>query len=112
MALVASLAGFGVMWIWLTIPGLVIGVFFMDLGVQSIQVAEQSKALSLVPEAKSRLNTIYMVTRFIGAAFGSFVGSAAWSHWQWNGVCVLTMALTFTAMIIHCIGVRLDRTMP
>jgi predicted MFS family arabinose efflux permease len=112
MALLASLAGFGVMWFWLTIPGLIVGVFLMDLGVQSIQVAEQSKALSLVPEAKSRINTIYMVARFIGGAFGSFFGSAAWAHEQWTGVCVFAVGVTLVAMIIHRIGIRIDRNAP
>lgn len=109
LALGASLAGFLLMWSWLSIAGLAVGVFLMDLGVQSIQVAEQSKALSLVPEAKSRINTIYMVVRFIGGALGSLAGSAAWTHWGWSGVCLFTIALTIIATILHFIGVRLDR---
>ena len=42
VALVASIAAFVLMGEWVTIPVLVVGVLLMDLGVQSIQVAEQS----------------------------------------------------------------------
>jgi len=103
-ALAASAVAFGTMWAWVTIPALVVGVLLMDLGVQSIQVAEQSLVMALDPAARSRLNTVYMVARFMGGAGGSAAGAFAWSSWRWPGVCGLSLALVAAAALVHGLG--------
>jgi predicted MFS family arabinose efflux permease len=67
--------------------GLVAGVILLDLGVQAGHVANQTRIYALVPEARSRLNTVYMVTYFLGGSLGSAMGAYGWTHWRWNGVC-------------------------
>ena len=67
--------------------GLIVGVILLDLGVQAGHVANQTRIYALVPEARSRLNTVYMVTYFLGGALGSALGAYGWSRWGWNGVC-------------------------
>ncbi len=64
-----------------------LGVILLDLGVQTGHVANQTRIYALVPEARSRLNTVYMVTYFLGGSLGSALGAFGWSHWRWNGVC-------------------------
>jgi predicted MFS family arabinose efflux permease len=71
-----------------------------------VQVAEQAKVISLLPEARSRINALYMVTRFIGGACGSLVGAAAWSVSGWPGVCAAALTMTFLALLIHLVGER------
>lgn len=68
--------------------GLVIGVILLDLGVQGTQVSNQARIYSLIPEARSRLNTVYMVSYFLGGSIGSSLGSYAWYVWKWQGVCM------------------------
>jgi predicted MFS family arabinose efflux permease len=97
------------MWAWTTIAGLIIGVLLMDLGVQSVQVAEQAKVISLLPEARSRLNALYMVTRFIGGACGSLIGATAWSASGWPGVCTAALSMTVLALFVHSVGVKSGR---
>ena len=80
---------------------LVLGVVMMDIGVQSTQVAGQAHVISLLPEARSRLNCIYMVTRFAGAAAGSALGAWAWTRHGWDGVCGVAIAMTVLAMGVH-----------
>ncbi|MES2462570.1 MAG: MFS transporter [Armatimonadota bacterium] len=104
LALLSSLAAFVLMGVWVTIPALIVGVLLMDLGVQSVQVAAQAKVISLVPEARSRLNSLYMVTRFAGGAGGSLIGAAAWSEFRWHGVCIAAVALTALALLVHLAG--------
>ena len=101
LALGCIALAFVVMGGWVTLAGLVVGVFLMDLGVQSIQVAAQASVVSLLPEARSRLNTLYMVTRFGGGALGSTAGVLAWTWAGWNGVCLLCLGLTAAALLIH-----------
>jgi predicted MFS family arabinose efflux permease len=67
--------------------GLVAGVILLDLGVQAGHVANQTRIYALIPEARSRLNTVYMSTYFLGGALGSALGAYGWSRWGWNGVC-------------------------
>ena len=104
LSLAASAAAFAVMWRWVDIPGLVVGVLLMDLGVQSIQVAEQSLVMALVPDARSRINTLYMVTRFMGGAGGSLLGAAAWTHARWPGVCAVSIGMVAVGWVIHLFG--------
>jgi predicted MFS family arabinose efflux permease len=78
----------------------------MDLGVQSIQVAEQALVIALVPDARSRINTLYMVMRFMGGASGSYLGAIAWTHAGWPGVCVVSIAMLGIAALVHLLGPR------
>lgn len=101
IALILTAVSFVLMWVWVTIAGLVIGVLLMDLGVQSVQVAGQAKVLSLVPNARSRLNTVYMVTRFVGGAFGATIGALAWTLGRWPAVCGFCLLMMVLALLFH-----------
>ncbi|MEZ0602377.1 MFS transporter [Paraburkholderia sp. IW21] len=71
-----------------SIVGLVIGVIILDIGVQAAQISNQSRIYALKPEARSRVNTVYMVAYFIGGAIGSGVGAVVWPTFGWVGVSV------------------------
>ncbi|HTK18605.1 MAG TPA: MFS transporter, partial [Mucilaginibacter sp.] len=57
--------------------GLIIGVIVMDMGVQATHISNQSLIFALRPEARNRINTIYMVTYFIGGGFGTYLAAQA-----------------------------------
>jgi len=63
---------------------LIIGVLLMDACVQAAHVINQSVIYDLLPEARSRLTTVYMTTYFIGGAAGSAAGSQAYAHGGWG----------------------------
>ncbi|AJG97440.1 MFS transporter permease [Clostridium beijerinckii] len=86
------------------ILGLVLGVILLDLGVQSCNVSNQARVHSLNEETRNRLNTIYMVSFFLGGAFGSFLGSYSFSHFGWYGVCTFGIITQILALIIHKIS--------
>jgi predicted MFS family arabinose efflux permease len=67
--------------------GLALGAIVMDLGVQAGHVSNQTRIYNLDPQARSRLNTVYMVCYFAGGALGSYGGSWGWHLAQWWGVC-------------------------
>ncbi|MBV8886967.1 MAG: MFS transporter [Chroococcidiopsidaceae cyanobacterium CP_BM_RX_35] len=79
--------------------GLIIGVILLDLGVQSTQVSNQARIYSLPLEMHSRFNALYIMFYFVGGALGSFLGSYGWSHWQWNGVCGLSLLMLTVAFV-------------
>lgn len=89
--------------------GLIVGVILLDMGVQGAQILNQTRIYSLVPEARSRLNTVYMVSSFIGGAIGSSLGSYAWTVWHWQGVCFAGGAMAILGVLVwalHRIGER------
>ncbi|WP_026837529.1 MFS transporter [Gillisia sp. JM1] len=81
--------------------GLVIGVILVDLGLQALHITNQNIIFSKFPEARNRVNTIYMVGFFIGGAIGTSFGAIAWQHFGWTGVSVLGILLSFIIGIVH-----------
>lgn len=81
--------------------GIIIGIIAIDLGLQGIHVSNQTRIYTLLPEARNRLNTVFMTTSFIGTSLGSGIGLWVWSFAQWNGVCVAGTALILVALIIY-----------
>jgi predicted MFS family arabinose efflux permease len=81
--------------------GLAAGVILLDLGVQGGHVANQTRIYALVPEARSRLNTVYMVTFFLGGALGSALGAYGWTHWGWSGVCAAGAVQLMAALAVR-----------
>jgi predicted MFS family arabinose efflux permease len=84
-----------------SIVGLVIGVILLDMGVQATHISNQSIIFALNPEARNRINTIYMVAYFIGGSAGTFFSTILWKNYQWNGVCAVGGALSVLTLIIH-----------
>ncbi|MBV9866666.1 MAG: MFS transporter [Abitibacteriaceae bacterium] len=84
------LLGYVIFWLFgFHIWGLVLGVILLDLGVQSAHISNQTRVFSLLLGAHSRLNTVYMVSYFIGGSAGSYLGALGWSLGQWHGVCMV-----------------------
>ncbi|MBV7272610.1 MFS transporter [Clostridium sp. PL3] len=87
--------------------GLILGIILLDLGVQSCNVSNQARVHSLNEKTRNRLNTIYMVSFFLGGALGSFLGSYSYSHFGWYGVCIFGMTTQIIAIIFHSSGKKL-----
>lgn len=88
-----------------SILGLVIGVIVLDVGMQCAQISNQSRIYALRPDARSRVNTVYMVCYFIGGAIGSAVGVGMWHAFGWTGVCIAGLGFIALAAWVH-IGTR------
>lgn len=65
--------------------GIILSIIIIDIGMQCIQLSNQSATMKLCPEASSRMNTIYMVTYFIGGSLGTFLAGTLWSMYGWMG---------------------------
>jgi predicted MFS family arabinose efflux permease len=84
-----------------SIAGLIIGIILVDLGLQALHITNQNIIFSKNPEARNRVNTIYMVGFFIGGALGTSLGAIAWQHYQWIGVSVLGIILSLAILVVH-----------
>ncbi|MBT0608564.1 MFS transporter [Aequorivita echinoideorum] len=83
--------------------GLVAGVILVDLGQQALHITNQNIIFSKNPEARNRVNTVYMVSFFIGGALGTMLGAFAWEHYKWLGVSGLGLILSVLILIVHFI---------
>jgi len=97
VAILSTLAGYGfLLFFGRMLAGLIAGIALVDIGVQSGHVANQSRIYGLAPEARSRINTFYMVAFFIGGALGSYLGPLGFNTGGWAGFCAIPLAaLTF-----------------
>ncbi len=84
--------------IW-SIVLVVMGIILIDMGLQSTHVPNLSRTYSILPEARTRLNTLYMTAFFIGGTIGSSVGSLAWNFGGWEGVCIAGLVMVALGVI-------------
>lgn len=84
-----------------TYLGLIIGFVLIDFGLQSMHIMNQSDYFSINIAASSRLNTVYMVSYFIGGSLGTLLGAYFWQHFGWTGVCGVGVCFTLLGLISH-----------
>jgi predicted MFS family arabinose efflux permease len=68
---------------------IIAGVVLLDVGVQGLQITNQSIIYALAPEARSSINAAYMVCYFAGGAAGSLLGGLAFTVGGWRAACLL-----------------------
>jgi len=90
--------------------GLVIGVILLDLGVQSTHISNQTMVFGLNPHERNRLNTVYIVCYFLGGSLGTYLASAVWNRYHWNGVCAIGLGFSTTLLLVHLFSRRIAVT--
>jgi len=78
---------------------LIIGVLLMDACVQGTHIINQSVIYDLLPQARSRLTTVYVTTMFAGGALGSAAGAQAYEHWGWTGATLVAAAFPALGLV-------------
>lgn len=82
-----------------SIGSLILAVVFLDLGAQGASISNQSEIYRMYQDSHSRLNSIYKIIYFLGAALGSFLSTWGWEQWGWPGVCLVSMTLLAAAAV-------------
>lgn len=96
-----------IMGVWgMTYVGLIIGIFWLDVGLQSIHVTNQTVIFSKNPEATNRLNTVYMTCYFVGGSLGAYFGGKAWSTMGWMGTVLFGSTCVVLLLLVHLISGR------
>jgi predicted MFS family arabinose efflux permease len=101
---VLTLAAWAVFGAFGTIAGLIVGVILLDFGVQSALVSNQHVIYALRPEARARLNTIFMGAMFLGGSAGSAGATIAWNAGGWNAVVALGVIVSIGGVLIQLAG--------
>ena len=115
VALALTAGSFGLLFLgghqlWALIAGIVVA----DLGIQSAHIQNQQLIFAIDPNARSRINTGYMVCYFVGGAIGSSTAGVVYAGHGWTGVVILGAAYSGTAFALWLVtqGLRLRRRDP
>ena len=84
--------------------GLIVAIILVDIGLQCLQLSNQSGCLQEVPEASNRANTIFMTTYFVCGAFGTFCSALGWENFGWCGVCIVGIVFTAISLTISFVS--------
>jgi len=95
--------------LWSSIAGLVVGVILLDFAVQGSLVSNQHIVYALRPQARSRLNTLFMGVMFLGGSLGSTAATLAWNAGGWTAVSALGVGLGAAGTLLQLASLRRGR---
>ncbi|MFK0159462.1 MFS transporter [Streptomyces sp. NPDC090493] len=84
----------------------VVVIVLLDIAVQGVNLLNQSRMFAVSDEMRSRLNTAFVTSNFVGGAVGSAVASELWGRGGWTSVTVAGMALSAFALVVWALGLR------
>lgn len=77
-----------------------VAVLLIDIGIQGVNVLNQTRLFAIAPAARSRLNTAFVTGNFVGGAIGSSLAGVLWHVHGWVGVTVGAAALSACALLV------------
>ncbi|MED5526475.1 MAG: MFS transporter [Pseudomonadota bacterium] len=84
-----------------SITVLLVAMALVDIGNRSGMVSNQHNIYSLSENARSRLNTLYMVCYFLGGASGTAVGSIIVGAMGWVGLSLTGIGFILVATVLQ-----------
>jgi len=84
-----------------SVIGIIIGIVLMDIGIQGVHISNQTRVYSLLPEARNRLNTVFMSFSFLGTAAGSAFGLLLWKLGGWHTVTIGCALLALLSLVVY-----------
>jgi predicted MFS family arabinose efflux permease len=83
-----------------SLAALIAGIVVLDVGTQGMQITNQAIIYALRPDARSRINSAYMVCYFIGGATGSVAAGVVYGAGGWSAVCLLGAGFGFLTLLM------------
>lgn len=101
LGVILMLLAWIIFWGWNSMAGMVVGILLLDAGEQCVLIANQHTIYALRPDARNRLNTLFMCVMFIGGACGSLTATGLWQATQsWTLISTAGAALVLCGMLI------------
>jgi predicted MFS family arabinose efflux permease len=85
---------------------LVAVVVVLDVALQAVGILNQLRVFAVSHEARSRLNTAYVTSNFVGGAIGSAAATVLWAAGGWTAVTLAGVVLSLFALAVWAIGRR------
>lgn len=83
-----------------TFIGIIAGIIIIDIGMQCIQLSNQTSIFELDPRARTVSISVFMTTYFIGGSMGTFLAGSFWQLYGWHGVIGTGVVLTGISLLI------------
>lgn len=80
--------------------GIISGILLIDIGMQCIQLSNQTSIFSVCPGASNHVNTIFMTTYFIGGSTGTLLAGSGWEACGWTGVAAVGTLLALASLAL------------
>jgi len=77
-----------------------LALLVLDVALPAVHISNQSVIYQLAPQARARVNAVYMTCYFTGASSGSALGVSAWSHAGWAGTCAVGVGFGLAALAV------------
>jgi len=84
----------------------ILGYGLINLGLAITHSCNQNVIFRLRPDAKSRVNSLYMTLYFIGGACGSALGVYTWHHGGWSMTCIAGLCLVICSALFALLDMR------
>ncbi|MGO4822742.1 MULTISPECIES: MFS transporter [unclassified Flavobacterium] len=89
-----------------SVLGIIIGIVFVDIGLQGVHISNQTRVYAIMPEARNRMNTVFMSFSFLGTAAGSAYGLILWKWGSWEAVTLGCMILSLVSLVVYALTYR------
>ncbi|MFD7476126.1 MFS transporter [Streptomyces sp. NPDC059837] len=89
-----------------SVAGIIVAIVLLDIAVQGVNILNQTRLFAVAPQARSRLNTAFITSNFIGGATGSAAASVLWSAGGWTTVSLTGAGLGCVALLVWAFGRR------
>ena len=101
LALMFSALALLIAWVGATsILMMIIAIVMLDAAIQSVNVLNQIRLLNVNPQARSRMNSAFVTSNFVGGAIGSALASIVWPLANWDGLILCALALIAVAFVV------------
>jgi predicted MFS family arabinose efflux permease len=82
----------------------------LDLAVQGHQVLSQREIYALRPDARARINTVFMGTVFLGGSIASAASGVLYQRFGWTGAALLSAILPVVGFAVWAVSTAFERT--
>jgi len=89
-----------------------VAVVLLDVAIQAVLILNQTRLFAVDPAARSRLNTAFVGTNFIGGAIGSTLAGILWQHGRWTAVPTASAVLVALALLVWLTQEQVLATQP
>ncbi|MFI9504538.1 MFS transporter [Nocardia sp. NPDC052566] len=83
---------------------IIAGIILLNLGAQGVQVANQTTVFTLFPQARSRVNTVFMVSSFAGGAIAAQLGASLYGANGWRAVSLAALVIAAVSLVVWLLG--------
>ena len=89
-----------------SILALLVAFVLFDVATQAAMILNQTRLLTIDPDARSRMNTAFVTSNFIGGAIGSAMAGVLWHHGGWRSVIAGGIAVLALALVVWFLNRR------